>query len=365
MIQVNLDCEGPITQNDNAYELCEAFIPKGGDFFSRISKYDDYLADVEKRQGYKAGDTLKLVLPFLKAWGVTQSTMQDFSMKTIRLLRGAREMLPAISQRYPTFIISTSYRPYLNALCSLTGFPEQNIYCTDVDLDSYGLPDKEIMLLKELVSEITSQPLVQWPEEASSIDDLSDTDRRLIQRLDEIFFDLIPSMAAGQILRDVNPVGGREKAASVNDSVKRTGLDLSQVFYAGDSITDVQALEMVREGHGLALSFNGNSYAIRAAEWACLSDNTMIISTLAEIFNMHGSKVFSDIPLDTEGCSMGKVLLDFLKAKGVDKRLLSPVENMAQPPLLYLIEKTDIPALIKKSEAFRKDVRGMAVGELG
>ncbi len=365
MIQVNLDCEGPITQNDNAYELCEAFIPKGGDFFSRISKYDDYLADVEKRQGYKAGDTLKLVLPFLRVWGMTQSTMQEFSQKTIRLLRGAWEMLPAISQRYPTFIISTSYCPYLNALCSLTGFPEQNIYCTDVDLDSYELPDREVTMLKELATEITSQPIVQWPEEASSIDDLSDEDRKLVRRLDEIFFDLIPSMEAGRILRDVNPVGGREKAASVSDSMKRTGLGLSQVFYAGDSITDVQALEMVREGQGLSLSFNGNSYAIRAAEWACLSDNTMIISALSEFFNMHGSKGFSDIPLDTEGCSGGKMLIDFLMAQSVDKRLLSPFENMDQVPRLYLIEKTDVPTLIKKSEAFRKGVRGVAVGDLG
>ena len=60
------DCEGPITKNDNAAELAEAFIPKGHIFFSKISLYDDYLAEVVHRPGYKAGDTLRLILPFSK-----------------------------------------------------------------------------------------------------------------------------------------------------------------------------------------------------------------------------------------------------------------------------------------------------------
>jgi energy-converting hydrogenase A subunit R len=88
MPQLNIDCEGPITQNDNAYELCDALIPEGGNFFARVSKYDDYLADIEKRQGYKAGDTLKLVLPFLMTYGATNKKMEEFSEKTLMLLPG-------------------------------------------------------------------------------------------------------------------------------------------------------------------------------------------------------------------------------------------------------------------------------------
>ena len=63
------DCEGPITKNDNAAELCEAFVPGGDRFFKKISLYDDYLAEVARRPGYKAGDTLRLILPFFKAMG--------------------------------------------------------------------------------------------------------------------------------------------------------------------------------------------------------------------------------------------------------------------------------------------------------
>ena len=63
------DCEGPISKNDNAFELTCHFIPDGDRFFTLISRYDDIQADIVKRPGYKPGDTLKLILPFLKAYG--------------------------------------------------------------------------------------------------------------------------------------------------------------------------------------------------------------------------------------------------------------------------------------------------------
>jgi len=368
MIQVNLDCEGPVTQNDNAYELCEAYIPQGGIFFARVSRYDDYLADVEKREGYKAGDTLKLVLPFLRAWGVTSESMESFSRKTLKLLPGAEKMLPGVAERFPSFIISTSYRPYLDALCGVTGFPKDNIYCTDVDIDSYDQPAHEIEELKKLTGEIAAQPMLQWPEDAAGANDLSDADGALLRRLDKIFWDIIPSMpVSSTIFREVNPVGGHEKAASVLDSLKRTGLDASRVFYAGDSITDVQAFELVRKAGGVALSFNGNSYAIRSAEWACVSGNTMIIAALADFFNRHGRQGLDNIRLDSDGCISGPELVEFLSGNGVDQEILSVFESLPdeEMPRLYHIESTDIGSLISLSEAFRKDVRGKGVGELG
>ncbi|HSO26164.1 MAG TPA: energy-converting hydrogenase A, subunit R, partial [Methanobacteriaceae archaeon] len=62
------DCEGPLSINDNAFELAGHFIPQGENFFSKVSKYDDILVDEVKRPGYNAGDTLKLIIPFLIAY---------------------------------------------------------------------------------------------------------------------------------------------------------------------------------------------------------------------------------------------------------------------------------------------------------
>jgi hypothetical protein len=73
------DCEGPLTRNDNAQEIAERFIPDGAELFARLSKYDDFLADVVCKPGYNAGDTLRLLPPFLKAFAVTDEDVEAFS----------------------------------------------------------------------------------------------------------------------------------------------------------------------------------------------------------------------------------------------------------------------------------------------
>src|SRR3989337_2883882 len=83
------DCEGPISKNDNAFEAAARFIPNGDKLFTLISKYDDVLADVIKKPGYNAGDTLKLILPFLKAYGVTDRDLRKFSAENLVLIAGS------------------------------------------------------------------------------------------------------------------------------------------------------------------------------------------------------------------------------------------------------------------------------------
>ena len=103
------DCEGPISKNDNAYELAASFVHGGAHLFSLISKYDDVLADVVKKHGYKAGDTLRLILPFLKAYGATDKKIRDFSATNVLLVPGAKDTLIFVRKLMPSFIVSTSY----------------------------------------------------------------------------------------------------------------------------------------------------------------------------------------------------------------------------------------------------------------
>lgn len=367
MPQLNMDCEGPLTQNDNAYELCEAYIPDGGRFFARVSRYDDYLADVEKRPGYKAGDTLKLVLPFLKSFGVTNRRMERFAEKTLMLLPGTQEMLPRVSDLLPSFIISTSYRPYLEALCRLTEFPMDQVYCTEVDLDQYALSGSERDLLRSLAREIVSLPMLSWPAGASGMEDLAEEDQKTLRRLDEIFWEEVAGLGIGRIFRDVQPVGGVEKAKAVEDSLKGTGLSLRDVIYIGDSITDVQALELVRDGGGLAISFNGNGYALRAANWAIVCGDTSIIGAVSELVLLRGPGALEDL-FEEKGCGVtGKTLIERLDKLGVTDRFICPLKRLEDDmgPKLFKVSPCDMTELIAMSESARKKVRGIRVGQLG
>src|SRR5271157_1693354 len=127
------DCEGPITKNDNAAELAEAFVPSGDRFFKTISLYDDYLAEVVRRPGYKAGDTLRLILPFFKAFGLDNRSMIKFSRRNIDVIPQAQYVLREVLSLMPAYIVSTSYVHYIRAVCEAIEFPVGNTFSTELD----------------------------------------------------------------------------------------------------------------------------------------------------------------------------------------------------------------------------------------
>jgi len=349
MKQINLDCEGPITKNDNALEISHYFLPEGKKFFSLLSRYDDFLADIIKRKEYRAGTTLALILPFLKAYGAANKIIKDYSRNHLSLVPGAEKTLSCLKEKMPTFIISTSYQPYIEALCDFMGFPQENTYSTILDLDKYQIPEKETKRLKKLLQEIITLPSLNLSG-VKKREDLSSGMQRTIKRLDEIFGKEIPSMECGRILKEVSPLGGEEKAKAVLNSLKKTGGELSDVMYAGDSITDVEALNLVKEG-GLAISFNGNAYALRAAEIACLSPHTFPLEILAEVFCQEGKKGVLDLVEkwpNTLGRKTKEKILTFKPLPGLE-----------------IITQSNLTDLIKKSEKLRKELRGETVGKLG
>jgi len=282
------DCDGPVAKNDNAYELSVEYIEGGDHFFKVISKYDDILADVFHRPGYKAGDTLRLILPFLKAYGATDSGILDFSRKNILTVPGAKKTMRFVQEFLSSFMLSASYEHYITALSEAIDFPLENVYCTTLELDSVKIDHAERETLKNIAQEIVSLPMMSIPEDATVLSDFSAADQRSLLRLDQIFWEEMTDLASYQLILEVNPIGGEEKASSVLDIRRRTGIGLEDTMYVGDSITDVQAFQLVREGGGLTVAFNGNQYAVREAEIAVISENTVVTSVLAEAFHKAG-----------------------------------------------------------------------------
>ncbi|MEW6408787.1 MAG: hypothetical protein AB1488_01575 [Nitrospirota bacterium] len=357
--QFNIDCEGPITKNDNAFELSSFFIPDGDKFFALISKYDDFLADIERKPGYKAGDTLKLILPFLKAFGVTDKKMEDYSRANILLIPGAKEMLHYIMRIMPVYIISTSYEPYLHALCSVADFSFSQVYCTKVSIDLYPLEKEERLRLESLVLEMLTMTMIELPVGIERFEELPVESQDTIKRLNEIFWREIIGMKIGRILLEINPVGGMEKARAILDSLAKTGCGLSELVYVGDSITDVQAFNLVREGEGLAIAFNGNRYAVSSAEICCLSPHASVLSLLAELFYIGGKTL---VLKASQNWDTG-----FLKSLDLNKDIVSEIECRfgENLPRVEVISDKNREELIHASEEYRKQVRGVAIGMLG
>ena len=112
------------------------------------------LADVLHKPGYSAGSTLKLILPFFKAYGVTDKQMEEFSAKNIILIADSQTTLHHVQAIADAFIVSTSYEHYIKALCKAVDFPYKNTYCTRVSLDKCGITPQEKDRLKEIAQEI-------------------------------------------------------------------------------------------------------------------------------------------------------------------------------------------------------------------
>ncbi len=353
------DCEGPISKNDNAFELTSSFVPDGDGFFALVSKYDDVLADVVKKPGYKAGDTLRLILPFLKAFGASEKKIRDFSARNVLLVPGAKETLTFVRKLMPSFIVSTSYEQYISSLCNLTGFPFENTYCTRLNIDKYDIPAEETKMLRELQREIAALPMIEIPKNSRSVNDFSQSHQEIMQRLDEIFWQIIPRMESGRMLEEVNPVGGSEKANAVQDIVEKLRCSLDRVMYVGDSITDVPPLRLVRESGGLSISFNGNDYSVRESEVAVLSGDTTVTSVLAEAFSRHGKKQVYRLVEEWNPSGLKK----HCGSLELGERMLRLFQKNF--PQVERVTDDNLERLKSESSVFRKTVRGEAIGRLG
>jgi predicted HAD superfamily phosphohydrolase len=282
------DCEGPLTRNDNAQEIAERFIPEGAEFFARISRYDDLLADVLRKPGYNAGDTLRLVPPFFKAFYVTDEDVEVFSAEQVLLVPQALKTLATVSALMPPYIISTSYTPYLRALCDLAAFPLEHVRCTELSLDAWKMPEDEAAWLRSAVDLVLARPVIEIPDGASSASDLSARDQATVAALDELFWGRMDGRVSGEMVAAVRPVGGGQKLAALEQIVAAEGVEGSGVMYVGDSITDAPPLEAVKAWGGVSLSFNGNGYAIAAAEFAAASPDAEVQAQLAQAFAAGG-----------------------------------------------------------------------------
>jgi energy-converting hydrogenase A subunit R len=352
------DCEGPISKNDNAYELTEHFVPNGDSLFALISKYDDVQADIVRRKGYKAGDTLRLILPFLKAYGVTNKKIKEFSAENILLVPHAKDTLKFVRGVMSSFIVSTSYEQYIQALCNVIDFPSENVYCTKLNIDKYQISKTEEGKLQKLGEEIVAMSMIKFPISAVGLDDFSEKDKKTIRRLDEIFWKEISEMNCGKMLKEVNPVGGFEKAKTIQEIVAKLSAKLRDVMYVGDSITDVQSFQLVRDNGGLAVSFNGNNYAVREAEIVVLSEIAIVTSVLAEVFSNYGKKGVLELVKEWSFSGLKKYCPPILQGQ------MSRLYPEALPKV-EIITSANKERLMKESTIFRKTVRGEKVGGLG
>lgn len=257
------DWEGPWILTDIAYELAVALF-NNPEFFERLSQYDDYLAYVEKRPGYQAGDTLKLLAPFLVAAGLTLEEMEKISSRTPVFVLDARDAMDLVQDKVRPVVISTSYSLYLEITASMIGV-SGDLHGTAFNPDRYRIEENWKRWLLSRVEEIAS---------LNEIDPVN-PDMKSVEYLNNLFWTEMGKTPFREIMNDVSVVGSRRKREIAESYGQK------RVVAIGDSISDIEMFDYAREKSGLAVSFNGNEYALKHANLAVISDSAMVEAVIA------------------------------------------------------------------------------------
>ncbi|MFH1560665.1 MAG: hypothetical protein ABID84_04580 [Chloroflexota bacterium] len=245
------DLEGPLSPQDNAYELMRR-IPQGDRLFEVISRYDDLLAISGKRKTYQPGDTLSLIVPFLVFHKITIEDVERVG-EDAPLTEGAYELVSDLLDRgWWVGNITTSYEQYGTRIAGRAGIPLQNVACTEFHLHEYKLPEADW----ETIREIERQILPLTPVE---------DDSRIKRLLDSFFWGRKTSPNIRRLVRAVKPLGGERKLTQLRKFAESERVSLDQAVVVGDSITDAAMLEGVKRKGGLAIAFNANEYALTHA----------------------------------------------------------------------------------------------------
>lgn len=337
------DCEGPLTLNDNAFELSDYFIENGDELFKILSLYDDYLADVVKKPNYKSGNTLKLILPFFMAENLKNEDLISFSQNNISLVNDSKFLINYLKESMNTYIVSTSYGQYIEAVANYMDLPFENTYYTKVDMD---IDFEDTEKIKEYKKLILANP-----------DDY--------ELFNTIFFEEMVELSFYDKIKDVEVIGGLGKKLAIDDIIARDNIDVNEIFYIGDSITDVEPLNFARENNGISISFNGNEYPLKVAEIAIVSPSAVATAVIANIYSSHDKNTVLEFIKEYNSSRDFKELFNKF---GIDENIKNRFFILFEKgnyPIIKIITDENFDEILKESSKMRNEIRGLDIGNLG
>ena len=264
---IAFDLEGPLSPQDNAYDLMRLF-PNGDRIFEVISRYDDLLT-LEEKPDYEPGDTLALIVPFLIRHNISENDITTLAAQASLTGGGAKLISWLQSNGWKVFCITTTYEQYAIHITHKLGIYAHNVACTLFPLNK----------LRQTLCQEDIQLLQQTEEDILTMHPVTD-DERIKQSLDKFFWEKLPATDLGTAIRQVKPVGGRRKIAALSKFATAHDQPLSNWVVVGDSITDFRMFQAVEEAGGLAIAYNGNEYAL---PYATMGLASTLISDLQEV----------------------------------------------------------------------------------
>lgn len=355
------DGEGPIVFKDLAADITEKTVPG---LFPVLSFYDDYLAE-KGTEGYQAGDTLALVVPHLLTHGVTDEDVVN-EAKDAKVCFGVEEYISGLKRdNWTVRIISTAYSQLWDLVGKHLGVPMRNIACTSLNLENlrerFGTitffnnvreTEKQIFTLIPLAKEA-----MQEVDNGKSIVPVLEGDAKfspLLGALNDFYWKNLREMGY-KTLEAVTVIGGKRKIEAAQNFARELGVNLSDVAYVGDSITDdALHLRLSQEG-GLPIGINGNRYALRNARVAVATKDMRKLRPVLDAWQTGGfEQVQRFVRLNGASISSGK-----------EGSRISEIPSDVRYDLIDPSDQEGFKKTLSAHKESRKLVRGAATARLG
>lgn len=282
------DLEGPLSPQDNAFEVMQ-LIPNGERIFEVISRYDDLLA-LEAREGYEAGDTLSLILPFLIKHRISGNDIKAVSDKAT-LVEGSTKFFESLErENFSVYIISTSYEQHAHNVAQLLKVPTEHVFCTRLPLNRLlrTVSSEEVSLLSTAEKYISE---ILYDKELST----GKNDREIKKYLDEFYWEKLCSTSFEIVNQKIQVMGGRRKVRAIEKVARKHNIYLENMVFVGDSITDAQAIKVIEAAGGLAIVFNGNAFAIPYGTVGVASTNLLDLLPIMKAWRRGGRKEVKEV----------------------------------------------------------------------
>lgn len=246
-----------------------------------LTRYDELLT-LNEREGYEPGYTHALLVPFLLHHSISNENLLRIS-ENPPLTEGAEELVDWLKERnWHIMVMAASYEPYALAVSNKLAIPKDDTAYTRFPVQRYQrfwdfLGQSGLQRLAELEREIleSSPP---WD------------DSQTIKRLDLFYEEELPRHGLVMFLRAVKPLGGRRRLLALRSFLRRHGLTMDNIVFVGHGLADIQTMEAVNTGHGLAIAFDAGEHVSRSATVPFNSNNINDLRPFLEAWAKEGHR---------------------------------------------------------------------------
>ena len=347
--QIIIEPQGFLTPADTIRDAACEFIPHGDKLYDIFDRYNLVTTYVLNRDESNNTDSARLITPFLKAFDVTDYALRKYYDDNLPLMKNAGKVMDYFNNLLPTFIDSRMYEHASYTLSEKLNIPISAFNTTSLSLDGTRFSHGTEKSVREDAEAIAYLPVSNAGYVLNVPVELDDAEVNMISTFDDLFQKKYQKNECASLMQGITSVGANEKAYALLDIRKGTQVDLDGTVYIGGERIDYQVLDLVKDGNGLAMSFNGSEFAVHGSNVAVLSDDCTTAAVLVAKFYDTGIQGVFDLIdnwnrkyLENSEFSFDPLVRELLK------------NHPRKLPEVYRITRENVEEISLKSDAYRR-----------